>query len=295
MPSLIDHIDTQAAAVLRGDQSLDDALQAVDDWLADHYDQLTALDRQAFSATLDQAGTGQAESLIDSILRLHTTRLLYRHDKAAAVTAPEDGLNAYERARAAFATALQESEDTINEARIDVAVANAHNLLGDTAANRRWLDAALDRLPDIAAFDLVTLAQQIPAMPLPKLNWWRRIGLQFVGFNFERLAEKNRASLKTIARMQTDQIIIMAHLLGTSYEAIRERQRANRALRVAAHLVMRYEGMYLDEVDQLLDIAEALQQAEPEAMAVLAEQARHHATIMEDTEGEERAISLLGA
>ena len=73
--------------------------------------------------------------------------------------------------------------------------------------------------------------------------------------------------------MQTDQIIIMAHLIGTSYEAIRERQRANRAFRIAAHLIARHEGMHLQESDQIRDIADAIQRAEPDAAAILVAQA----------------------
>lgn len=300
MPSLVDYIDHQAAAVLHGECSLDEAIYAVDDWLEEHFDQLTPSDRRAFSATLDQAGTGRDESLIDSILRLHTTRLLYRYDKAAAGDGVESAANneggepdAYQQAREAFSSALQDSEDTINEARIDIAVANAHNLLGNRDANRRWLDAALERLHPIAGYDLVAMAQRIPSMPVPRLNWWKRLGLQLVGLNFERLAEKNRASLSTIARMQTDQIIIIAHLLGTSYESIRERQRAHRAYRVAAYLVMRYGGMQLEEGEQLLAVAESMQAAEPEAAAVLAEQARQTFAQQGDEAGEQRALALL--
>jgi hypothetical protein len=108
---------------------------------------------------------------------------------------------------------------------------------------------------------------------MPKINWWRRISLTLVGYNFERFAAKNRASLTTIARMQTDQIIIMAHLIGTSYETIRERQRANRAFRIAAHLITRYDGMHMQEGEQLRDIAADIERAEPDAAALLIAQA----------------------
>ena len=64
-----------------------------------------------------------------------------------------------------------------------------------------------------------------------------------------------------------------AHLIGTSYEAIRERKRANRAFRIAAHLIARHEGMYLREGEQLREIADAIQRAEPETAALLVAQA----------------------
>jgi tetratricopeptide (TPR) repeat protein len=274
MPSLTDHIDTLADSILEGQISLDDALYDLADWLDANADNLSPGERHAFSATLDQASQGSNESLVDSILRLHTTRLLYRHDKISAPPDPDTvEPTPYAEARSAFADALQESEDAINETRIDIAIANAQHLLGDIDANRRWLDTALDRLPPVAATDLVALAQAIPAMPMPRLNWWRRFGLKLIGYNFERLAARNRASLTTIARMQTDQIVIMAHLVGTSYEAIRERQRAHRALRIAAHLITRHDGMHLKEADQLRAIAADLQQAEREAAVILLRQA----------------------
>lgn len=276
---LTDHIDSLAASILNGAISLDDALIDLEDWIVDHGNELTPADRRAFSATLDQSSQGNNQSLIDSIMRLHTTRLLYRYDKA---TAPLDNNQdadqetdptPYTEARATFATALQTSEDAINEARIDIAIANAQHLLGNIDANRRWLDDSFERIHPLAATDLVALAEAIPAMPMPELNWWRRIGIKLVGYNFERLAAKNRASLKTIARMQTDQVIIMAHLLGTSYEAIRERQRANRTFRIAAYLIMRYDGMYLRNREQLREIAADLELAEPDAAARLMAQA----------------------
>jgi hypothetical protein len=274
MPSLTNQIDTVAGSILQGQISLDDGLRDLGHWLDAHANALSQAERRAFSATLDQTSQGSNQSLVDSILRLHTTRLLYRYDKTTARSDPTPGdPTPYTEARDKFTNALQESEDAINEARIDIAIANAHHLLGDIDANRRWLDDSLDRLPPLAATDLVALAQAIPAMPMPKLNWWRRFGLKLIGYNFDRFAAKNRASLTTIARMQTDQIIIMAHLIGTSYEAIRDRQRANRAFRIAAHLITRYEGMHLQDGEQLRDIAAGIENAEPDAAAILIAQA----------------------
>ncbi len=274
MPSLTDQIDTLSGSILQGQISLDDALRDLDHWLDDHAHALSQTERRAFSATLNQASQGSNQSLVDSILRLHTTRLLYRYDKTTAQPAPDSNTpTSYTEARDKFTTALQESEDAINEARIDVAIANAHHLLGDIDANRRWLDNSLDRLPPLASTDLVALAQAIPAMPMPRLNWWRRFGLKLIGYNFERFAAKNRASLTTIARMQTDQIIIMAHLIGTSYEAIRERQCANRAFRIAAHLIARHDGMQMQDSEQLRDIAADIVHTEPDAARILTIQA----------------------
>ena len=181
----------------------------------------------------------------------------------------------------------------INESRIDIAIANAHHLLGNAAGSRQWFDRALDRLPPLAATNIVSLAQNIPGMPLPRVNFWKRIGLKFIGFDFSRLDQENRDSMVTIARMQIDQSIILAHLIGTSFEAVRERQRAQRAYRIAAHLIVRHAGMRNDDPDQLISIAESLRRSEPEAVRFLAGQAHKLYVSGNNAEGIIRAEKLI--
>jgi hypothetical protein len=292
MLSLLEPIHAQTETVLARPDSLDNALVSLEEWFDEHADSVTPQQRQSFSAALDVESTNDDRSLIDSVLKLHMTRLLYRYDRAHSQPAPPVQ-NEYGRARTAFTKALEESEDVINESRIDVAIANAHHLLGNSAGNRRWLDGALDRLLPLAATNLVTLAEDMPAMPIPQLTALKRIGLRFMGFNFGRLDRENRDSMVMIARMQIDQIVTLAHLLGSSFEAIRERQRAQRAFRVAAHLIVRYAGMRSADAAQLLPMAESLQRTEPEAARVLAEQARDLSTQANDAASLDRATTLL--
>jgi len=94
--------------------------------------------------------------------------------------------------------------------------------------------------------------------------------------------------------MQIDQIVTLAHLLGSSFEAIRERQRAQRAFRVAAHLIVRHEGMLITDHEQLLSLAESIQRVEPEAARVLAAQARDLSFQANDRDSMARANALLG-
>jgi hypothetical protein len=292
MPDLLEPIHALTETVLNNPDELDSALVTLEEWLDEHADSLTPEQRQSFSAALDVESTNDDRSLIDSVLKLHMTRLLYRYDRAhSEPLAPVQ--NDYTRARTAFTRGLEQSEDIINESRIDVAIANAYHLLGNPAGNRRWLDNALDRLMPLAATDLVELAEDMPAMPIPRMTPLKRFGLRFMGFNFERLDQENRDSMVMIARMQIDQIVTLAHLLGSSFEAIRERQRAQRAFRVAAHLIVRHAGMRTNDPEQLLSMAEALQRTEPGAARILAGQARDLSAQAQDAERVARADALL--
>lgn len=275
--SLTEQIDVVSNEVLEGRAGLDDALEAVERWLHRHVDTLDRAEQRAFSDSLSEASTNDDRSLVRSVLKLHATRLLYRYDTADTVieSPPHNDPNRqrYLTARDAFNRAIHASEIGINEARIDVAIANAHHLLGNIASNRRWLQASLNRLPDLAATDLVALAEAIPAPPLPRLNRFKRFGVRLLGLNLERLAARSQQNLVKIAIMQENQIVLLAHLVGTSFEAIRDRARAQRAFRIAAHLITRYWGMPHVEADQLLYIAEDLQTTEREAARILAQQA----------------------
>ncbi len=297
MASLIRQLNNLTQVVLSGEHSLDDGLTALERWLSKNAGELHEDERRLFSASLDAETTNDNRSLIDSILKMHAARLLHRYDsqRAEAVLAAEEGepSNAYQVARKTFGDALNRSEQQINEARIDIAIANAHQLLGDTQGNRRWLETALNRLPDLAEIDFTGLAQQIPLMEPPRLNPFQRFGLKVIGFNFTKLAEQNQTDLLTLSQMQANQIIIVAHLIGISLQTIQERQRARRAFRIAAHVIVRQNGMPNQEVGPLLDIAEALFPAELEASAILARQAAALSKTTGDAESYIRADSLI--
>lgn len=288
MSHLSERLDTLTNDILNGTRSLDDALASLETWLSDH--KLSADERRAFSATLDMESSGDNRSLIDSVLKLHTARLIYRQDALAAA-----GDAASDPAQQMFGKALQESEQGINEVRIDVAIANAHNLLDDAAASRRWLDSGLERLAALASVDLVAIAQNAPLPVLPRLNILQRVGLKLTGFNLDRLAQRSRDDRTTLARMQANQVIILAHLIGVSFEAQRERQRARRAFRVAAHLIIRYGGMLRQEAIDLVEIAESIKPFESEAALILARQAQalYEAESEPDTGGLERVQAIL--
>ncbi len=293
MALLNEQVTSLTETVLGGDHDLEAALSTLETWLNAHVRELRPEDRQIFSASLDVESTNDNRSLIESVLKLHLTRLLYRYDREHNPALLDPAEPGYGQARAAFVRALTESEDGINEARIDIAVANAHHLLGNRAANHQWLDKALERLPALAAMDLVGLAQAIPAIPLPGLGRLKRIGLKLMGFNFERLAQYNRDSLITVARMQANQVVLLAHLVGTSFEAIRERPRANRAYRAAAHVIARYGGMYGDDTAQMFEIADSIRATEPDSARMLIEQARQLCETAGNAEGVAHADALL--
>lgn len=285
MPSLLEPIHSLTENVLINPDDLDGALVSLERWFDENADLLTPTERKTFSTTLDVESTNDDRSLIDSVLKLHMTRLLYRYDRSHNPHPPAPVQNDYTRARAAFTQALEESEDIINDSRIDIAVANAHHLLGNPTANRRWLDRALDRLMPLASTNLVALAQDIPAMPIPRMTPLKKFGLKFIGFNFAQMDQENRDSMVVIARMQIDQVVILAHLLGMSFEAIREHQRAQRAFRVAAHLIVRHQGMRSGDPAQIVSMAKSFWYSEPEAARVLLEQARSLFVHANDAEG----------
>jgi hypothetical protein len=295
MTTLNEQIDSLTETVLSGARGLDDALGILDAWLGEHALALSPAERGAFSAALDADSTDDNRSLIDSVLRLHAARLLYRYDarQVAPPPPPRTPPGVYAESREAFSEALGRSEEAINESRIDIAIANAHHLLGDIHANRRWLNTALERLPALAAIDLVALAQDIPPMPPPRLTLWQRAGLKLMGVSLDRLAQRSRDDLATLARMQADQVILLAHLLGASFETIHERQRARRAFRIAAHLIVRHDGMLVDDAVQLLDIAASLGLFEVEAAQIVARQARTLCATQGDADGLARSEAFL--
>jgi hypothetical protein len=78
MPSLLEPIHALTETVLARPGDLDNALVSLEEWFDEHADSLTPQQRQSFSAALDVESTNDDRSLIDSVLKLHMTRLLLR-------------------------------------------------------------------------------------------------------------------------------------------------------------------------------------------------------------------------
>ncbi|MCD4686289.1 MAG: hypothetical protein K8S97_10170 [Anaerolineae bacterium] len=292
--TLDEHIIALTNTVISGRHGLDETLDAVEEWVYAHGGSMPEAEVVHVLTTLNRDSSNDDRALVDSVLRLHATRLLYRFDQDQQLVSEDDDTE-YGWARNAFNTALRESEVGIREARIDIAIANAHHLLGNISGNRQWLDTALERMQGIASLDLPGLVAVIPAMPLPKMGPFRRLGLRVMGLDLTQLSERNRESFTEIARMQINQMILLADLIGAQFNVIHERQRANRAFRVVAYLVLRYDGITGLEPAQLLNIAGDIQRTEAEAAAVLAQQAYVLFRATGDEDGMVRAEELLNA
>ncbi|MBN1680388.1 MAG: hypothetical protein JW966_08840 [Anaerolineae bacterium] len=299
MTALNQLIDNLTGSVLIGSRGLEQALGLLERWINDHAAELTGEDRQAFSASLAQNGAytpvanGDNVSLIDSVLKLHTARLLHRMDAVSFEVLRHTAADDYTREE--FAQVINVTEQELNDARIDIAIANAHHLLGDVAANRRWLQSALDHLPDLATIDLVAIAEHTPPPPPPRLAPLKRLGLNLIGFSFNRLAQYDRANLVSMAQHQVGQIVILAHLVGESFNAIHDTRRAQRAFRITAHLVLRHNGLTVNDPQTMLDIATSLQPIETQAAYTLAEQACDLFKRAGDSDGYNQARALVNA
>lgn len=239
MATLDETITTLATTTLGKRQSLDDALHALQVWIDQNAGRMTEEDRETFSDKLnaekdpamrDGRPHGDDESLILSVLRLHAMRLLYRFDERREGRPASDDTTPYGRARYRLAVALREAEIAINEARVDTAIANAHQILADRSANLRWLQDALTRLQTIGQNNLVKLAESIPTPELPPLSFLQRVGFRVLGIRQEEIAARNLRSLRHIAELQTSQLVEMAKLLADSFNAIGDQVSAQQAL-----------------------------------------------------------------
>lgn len=299
MSTLDQHILELTDAVVGARYTLEQALPVIEEWLDRHGMDLTADDHALFRQSLQRESTDDARSLVDSVLRMHALRLLSRSERTRIPRPSADPQldhgGPYAQARDAFNDALRDSEDELREARMDVAIANTLHLLGNAQGSLTWLEQALERLHPLATMDLVELAQAIPAMTLPKLGVLRRLGLRAMGLNLEALSERNRSSFVRLAQLQTNQVILLAHLLGVSFQGLQEHQRAGRAFRVVAHLVLRYQGMPGEDAQAVLEIADAIRRSEPEAAMLLAQQAYAWYEARGDTEGMARAQNYIPA
>lgn len=229
MSTLLDSINSLADSVIDKRQTLDDALLNLQTWLDSHIETLTEDARTEFSKALnaekdtqmrDGKPHGDDRSLVLSVLRLHTMRLLYRYDERSRPKPSIGEGTPYERARQRLQVALRQAEIAINEARVDTAVANAHTLLNDLSANRRWLQDALSRLQSIANKDLIRLAKAVPAPDLPPLTLFQKGMFWLFGIKQEEIARRNLQSLQQIAEMQHTQLVEMATLLAEAFNAV---------------------------------------------------------------------------
>jgi hypothetical protein len=242
LATLLTTIDQLTTAVATQKQSLEDALFALQTWVEANAPTLTKTERAGFSQVLiqEKKNPNQDQSddsaLIASVLRLHVMRLLFRFDAQQAEPMQPEDSSAYAQAKYRLKVSLREVESAVNEARIDTAIANAHHILGDRSANRRWLQDALIRVQTASAKDIRRLAEAIPMPEIPQLTFWQRIMFRIYGIRQEEIAKRTVASLRHIAALQNTQMAEMATLLAESFSAIDDKLGAQQALAILGHL-----------------------------------------------------------
>ncbi len=245
MPTLDETISELSGAVTAKRQSLDDALFALQSWIDRSAQFMTDADREAFTEKLnaekepqvvDGQPYGDDYSLVSSVLRLHATRLLYRLDERREGPPRPDDDSPYGRARHRLRLALREAELALNEARVDTAIANAHQILADASANRRWLQDALTRIQVITSKDVIRLAEAVPMPDLPSLNLFQRVIFRVLGIKQEEIARRSQESLRKVAQLQHNQLVEMVKLLADSFDASGDRLGAQQALALLAKL-----------------------------------------------------------
>src|SRR5450432_815450 len=233
MPTIDKTIETLTADVAEQRQSLDDGLFALQSWFDHNVELFNEDERAAFSDKLNAEkdaekgknkpaeGSARDDSaLVGSVLRLHAMRLLYRFDEKQRSIPALTTSSPYARAKQRLQVALREAELALNEARVDTAIANAHNILEDRGANRRWLQDALTRLQTLSHKDLVKLAEAVPTPELPPLNPFQRAGFFVLGIKQDEIGRRTLSSLRKLAELQTNQLTEMVNLLVGSFEAI---------------------------------------------------------------------------
>jgi len=224
-------IESLAGDVVEKRQSLDDGLFALQTWFDQHVKLLGDEERVAFSERLnaekDSAKRegqphGDDLSLVSSVLRLHAMRLLYRYDETARPKTDVPADSPYQRGHYRFQNALREAELATNEARVDTAIANAHMILEDVSANRRWLQDAIMHLETASQKDLIRLAEAIPLPEKIQLNILQRASFALLGIKQEEIGRRNLQSLRQVAHLQTKQLAEMAQLLAASFKSIED-------------------------------------------------------------------------
>lgn len=221
-------IDSIGEQITSHKQSLESGLTALQNWFDENAPILTETERDSFSKRLsveketqvrDGKPYGDDRSLVLSVLRLHTMRLLYRYDEQKRGKPTYADSSPYGRARERLQMALREVEMALNEARVDTAIASAHQILNDSRSNRRWLQDALTRLQTVSHKNLIQLAEAVPMPDPPPLNLLQRVMFWATGIKQEELARRSLASLRQIAELQNHQLVEMATLLVQSFAA----------------------------------------------------------------------------
>jgi hypothetical protein len=245
LPRLDETINDLTGAVVAKRETLDDALFVLQTWIDQNAQFMTEADRETFSEKLtaekdtqvrDGKPYGDDHSLVSSVLRLHATRLLYRLDERREGPPKSDDDSSYGRARQRLRLALRDAELALNEARVDTAIANAHQILEDTSANRRWLQDAMTRIQTVASKDVIRLAEAVPMPDLPSLNILQRLMFLVLGIKQEEIARRSLASLHKVAELQHSQLVEMVKLLADSFDASGDRLAAQQALALLAKL-----------------------------------------------------------
>lgn len=222
MAGLVETLTTLTESIRREAKqgiTLEEGLFSLQRWVELNATQITAAERVQFSTLLTkeqapvEAGQGSDQNLIASVMRLHLMRLLFRMDAQRRTPLRSEAETAYDQAKLRLMSALQETEDAVNEARIDAAIANAHQILADKGANRRWLNDALMRLQAVAGKDLQRLAQAIPQPEIPAINPIRRLFFWLYGIRPEEMSKRTLNSLHKLATLQTEQIVELTDLL----------------------------------------------------------------------------------
>ena len=246
MTTINETINGLTEAIATGKQSLDDALFALQTWLDQNTGLMSEDELQAFSETVnaekdpqvrDGEPYGDDRSLVASVLRLHAMRLLYRmgEHKRGAPKAQDN--SPYERAKQRLQLAMREIDIAINEARVDTTIANAHNILADQRANRRWLQDALARLQAVSAKNTLKLAETMPVPDLPHLSIFRRLMFRVLGIRQEELARRSVLSLRQVAVLQHEQLVELVRLLADSFGAVGDNPGKQQALALLTKLL----------------------------------------------------------
>jgi hypothetical protein len=243
--TLQETLDSLTTSLVDHKQTLDDALFALQTWMDNNIQTLTPEQRDQFNAKLEaekHAPTDSEDSepsdygLVSSVLRLHATRLLYRYDEKMRNSFAREEDSPYGRAKQKLQHALRLTEMAINEAKVDTAIANAHSILNDNNANRRWLQDALTRIQSVSNKDLIKLADSVPPPEKVELTIFQRIAFFVLRIKQDEISRRTLASLRQIAELENVKLIEMAKLLAESFVASGDTVSSEQAIAILSRL-----------------------------------------------------------